>query len=317
VPDGHAAMIVTAAGKVQALLDIPIAPLLETKTKLGRAKIMAMARRITRATGGNARFLVVPKGVKLDPWLVRFGIFQDVVSEGGTSMLATVRKRAGNPNLVPIDQIGANARRSARQLYEPSGPGYDAAEPGTRRSRAAEPQQNEAVEGFTPTRRNAADWARGAIAANRPWMLGALTRDQIVDIWGRDLPQIVDFDRTVQAMDADRASIAQAADEIVERWRKLPSRQSDALADIMHSATLAGFDPDTMNATQPEHDQILADWNALSDEAQAVYREARDTHRATLLAIRNGLADRAERTGSMGRQIADRIRLDFDKFLPD
>ena len=311
VPDGHAAMIVTAAGKVQALLDVPIAPLQNTKTKLGRAAIMAMARRITRATGGNARFLVVPKGVKLDPWLVRFGVFQDIVSETGNSMLATVRKRAGNPNLVPIDQIGQNARRSARQLYEPAGPGYDAA-PDTRRSRAAEPQQNE---DFTPTRRNAADWARGAIAANRPWMLGALTRDQIVDIWGRDLPQIVEFDRTVQAMDADRASIAQAADEIVERWRKLPSKQADALADIMHSATLAGFDPDTMNATQPEHDQILADWNALSDEAQAVYREARDTHRATLQAIRNGLADRAERTGSMGRQIADRIRLDFDKFL--
>jgi hypothetical protein len=166
-----------------------------------------------------------------------------------------------------------------------------------------------------PQRRSIADWARGTLAANRPWMLGALTRDQIVDIWGRDLPQIIDFDRTVQAMDTDRASIAQAADEIVERWRKLPSKQADALADIMHSATLAGFDPDTMNATQPEHGQILADWNALSDEAHAVYRETRDTHRATLLAIRNGLADRAERTGSMGRQIADRIRLDFDRFL--
>lgn len=317
VPDGHAAMVVTAAGKVQALLDVPVAPLLDTKSKLGRAKIMAMVRRIARATGGNARYLVVPKGVKLDAWLVRFGVFQDVVSETGTSMLATVRKRAGNPDLVPLDQIGRNAMRNARQIYEPAGPGYDASEPNARRSRAAEPQQAEAVEGFTPERRTAADWARGAIAANRPWMLGALTRDQIVDIWGKDLPQIVDFDRTVQSMDADRASIAQAADEIVERWRRLPSKEADALADIMHAATLAGFDPDTMNATRPEHDQILADWNALSDAAQAVYREARDTHRATLQAIRNGLADRAERAGSMGRQIADRIRLEFDQFLSD
>lgn len=317
VPDGHAAMIVTAAGKTQALLDVPIAPLLDTKTKLGRAKIMAMVRRIARATGGDSRYLVAPLSAKLDPWLVRFGVFQDVVSETGTSMLATVRKRAGNPDLVPLDQIGRNAMRNARQIYEPAGPGYDATESGTRQSRAAEPQQAEAVERFTPERRTAADWARGAIAANRPWMLGALTRDQIVDIWGKDLPQIVDFDRTVQSMDADRASIAQAADEIVERWRRLPSREADALGDLMHAATLAGFDPDTMNSTQPEHDQILADWNGLSDAAQSVYREARDTHRATLQAIRNGLADRAERTGSMGRQIADRIRLDFDQFLSD
>ncbi|MBL8461998.1 MAG: PLxRFG domain-containing protein [Thauera sp.] len=317
VPGGHAAMIVASNGKVQALLDVPVAPLLDTKSKLGRAKIMAMVRRITRATGGDARYMVVPKGVKLDAWLVRFGIFQDIVTETGVSMLATVRKRAGNPDLVPLDQIARNSRSGPRQIYEARAAGYAAAEPGTRRSRAAEPQQAEVVEGFTPERRNAADWARGAIAANRPWMLGALTRDQIVDIWGKDLPQIVDFDRTVQSMDADRASIAQAADEIVERWRRLPSKEADALADVMHAATLAQFDPDVMNAIQPEHDQILADWNGLSDAAQAVYREARDTHRATLQAIRNGLADRAERTGSMGRQIADRIRLDFDKFLRD
>lgn len=312
VPDGHAAMILTTSGKVQALLDVPVAALLDTKTKLGRAKIAAMVRRIARTTGADSRFIVVPKGVKLDTWLVRYGVFQDVVSETGTSMLSTVRKRF--EGFQPVDRIGGVVTRAPHQLYEPEGPGYNAAEPGTRRSRTAEaagPYQDDAA----PQRRSVADWVRGALAANRPWMLGALTRDQIVDIWGKDLPQIVEFDRTVQAMDADRASIAQAADAIVEHWRKLPSTQADALADIMHAATLAGFDPDTMNATEPAHDQILADFEALSDEAQAVYREARDTHRVTLEAIRNGLAERAARTGSMGRQIADRIRLDFDKYL--
>lgn len=317
IPGGHAAMVITTGGTVQALLDVPIAPLQNTKTKLGRAAIMAMARRITRATGGDSRYLVVPKGVKLDPWLVRFGIFQDVVSETGTSMLATVRKRAGNPNLVPLDQIGRNAGRRARQLYEPAGPGYDAAAPGTRRGRAAEPQQVEAVEDFTPERATVGEWIAHQLKQNRGWAMGALTRDQIADIYGESMPAVEQFDRTVQAMDLVRNRMAEQADALIERWRKLPSAEADRLADVMHAATLAQFDPAEMNATTPEEQQIAADFDALSMPAQAAYRDVRDQYRATLINIRESLASRAERTGSNGRAIADEIRLKFDRYLSE
>lgn len=317
IDGGHAAMIVTAAGKVQALLDIPIAPLQNTKTKLGRAAIMAMARRITRATGGNARYLVVPKGVKLDPWLVRFGIFQDVVSETGTSMLATVRKRAGNPDLVPLDQIGQNAMRNARQVYEPQAAGYDAAEPNTRRSRAAEPQQADVVEDFAPERATVKEWIAHQLKQNRGWAMGALTRDQLADIYGDSMPAVEQFDRTVQAMDLVRNRMTEQADALIERWRKLPSAEADRLADVMHAATLAQFDPAEMNATTPEEQQIAADFDALSMPAQAVYRDVRDQYRATLINIRDSLAGRAERTGSTGRAIADEIRLKFDRYLSE
>lgn len=317
LPGGHAAMIVTSEGRVQALLDVPVAPLLDTKTKLGRAKIMAMVRRIARATGGESRFLVTPKGVKLDPWLIRFGVFQDVVSENGTSMLATVRKRAGNPDLVPLDQIARNAGRSARLLYEPSGPGYDAAEPGTRRSRAAEPQQTEAIEDFTPERATVGEWIAHQLRQHRGWAMGALTRDQLADIYGNSMPAVEQFDRTVQAMDLVRNRMMEQADALVERWRKLPSKEADRLADVMHAATLAQFDPAEMNATTPEEQQIASDFDALSMPAQEVYRDVRDQYRATLIAIRDSLAGRAERTGSTGRAIADEIRLKFDRYLSE
>jgi len=319
IPGGHAAMVVTSEGKVQALLDVPVAPLLETKTKLGRAKIMAMVRRIARATGGESRFLVTPKGVKLDPWLIRFGVFQDVVSENGTSMLATVRKRAGNPDLVPLDQIARNAGRSARLLYEPAGPGYDAAEPGTRRGRAAEPQQNGAVEieDFTPERATVGEWIAHQLKQNRGWAMGALTRDQIADIYGDAMPAVEQFDRTVQQMDLVRNRMMEQADALVERWRKLPSKEADRLADVMHAATLAQFDPAEMNATTPEEQQIAADFDELSMPAQEVYRDVRDQYRNTLINIRDSLAGRAERTGSPGRAIADEIRLKFDRYLSE
>ncbi|HRO36696.1 PLxRFG domain-containing protein [Thauera sp.] len=317
VPEGHAAMIVTSNGKVQALLDVPVAPLLDTKSKLGRAKISAMVRRIVRATGGDSRYLVTPKGAKLDRWLVRHGVFDDVVSETGTSMLAAVRKWHGDPDWIPTDQIGQRAGRRARQLYEPAaGPGYDAA-PDTRRNRAAEPQQNEAVEDFTPERATVGEWIAHQLKQNRGWAMGALTRDQIADIYGDAMPAVEQFDRTVQAMDLVRNRMMEQADALVERWRKLPSAEADRLADVMHAATLAQFDPAEMNATTPEEQQIAADFDALSMPAQEVYRDVRDQYRNTLINIRDSLAGRAERTGSTGRAIADEIRLKFDRYLQD
>jgi hypothetical protein len=202
-------------------------------------------------------------------------------------------------------------------LYEPSAPAYDAAEPGTRRSRAAESQQAEAVEDFTPERATVGEWIAHQLKQNRGWAMGALTRDQIADIYGDSMPAVEQFDRTVQAMDLVRNRMAEQADALIERWRKLPSAEADRLADVMHGATLAQFDPATMNATTQEEQQIAADFDALSMPAQEVYRDVRDQYRATLINIRDSLAGRAERTGSTGRAIADEIRLKFDRYLQD
>jgi len=170
---------------------------------------------------------------------------------------------------------------------------------------------------FTPERATVKDWIAHQLKQNRGWAMGALTRDQLADIYGDAMPAVEQFDRVVQQMDLVRNRMAEKADALIERWRKLPSAEADRLADVMHAATLAQFDPAEMNATTADEQQIAADFDALSADARQVYRDVRDQYRDTLTNIRDSLAGRAERTGSTGRAIADEIRLRFDGYLSE
>jgi len=169
-----------------------------------------------------------------------------------------------------------------------------------------------------PEKLTVRDWIGHHLANQRSWALGALTRDQLADIYGKEMPEVADFDHVVQEMDQARNIIAEKADAIIERWRKLPAKTADALAGIMHSATLEQFDPDlkTRDEVQtPEQSILVKDWAALSPEAKQVYRDVRDRYQATLVQLRNGLSKRAERTGAMAT--AAEIRLQFDKYLAE
>lgn len=162
------------------------------------------------------------------------------------------------------------------------------------------------------------DWLGHQLSNHRSWALGALTRDQLADIYGERMPEVAMFDRVVQEMDQARNIIAEQADAIIERWRKLKAPEADRLADLMHQATLAQFDPDTaMAAESPEQAELLANWETLSPEAQQLYRDVRDQYAATLAKLRNGLSKRAERAGTNGQRIAAEIRLQFDKYLAE
>lgn len=158
------------------------------------------------------------------------------------------------------------------------------------------------------------DWLTHQLANQRSWALGALTRDQLADIYGREMPEVAEFDRVVQEMDQARNIVAEQADALIERWRKLPSKMADALADVMHLATLEQFDPDTKTreAVQtPEQSILVTEWGNLSPDAQQIYRDVRDQYQATLVKLRNGLAKRAD------TQTAAAIRLEFDKYLAE
>ncbi len=156
------------------------------------------------------------------------------------------------------------------------------------------------------------NWLSHQLTNHRSWALGALTRDQLADIYGKDMPEVADFDRVVQQMDQARNIVAEQADAIVERWRKLPAKVADSLADIMHTATLEQFDPDTKTDVQtPEQSIVKKDWAALPEYAKQLYRDVRDQYQATLVKLRNGLAKRAD------TQTAVAIRLEFDKYLAE
>jgi len=128
--------------------------------------------------------------------------------------------------------------------------------------------------------------------------LQALGRRQIVDVYGDLLPQLRDYDDIAQQLEAEKNEGAAEADGLADRWGRLTDER--ALADVMHDATLAKWDPDTSMAPvglmTPEMRNLLDRFNALTPQAKAVYRDARDAYRAHYEKVKNEIKARIRRS---------------------
>lgn len=128
--------------------------------------------------------------------------------------------------------------------------------------------------------------------------LQALGRRQIVDVYGDLLPQLRDYDDIAQQLEAEKNEGAAEADGLADRWGRLTDER--ALADVMHDATLAGWDPDTsrvpVGLMTPEMRNLLDRFNALTPQAKAVYRDARDAYRAHYEKVKNEITARIRRS---------------------
>ncbi|THF64255.1 PLxRFG domain-containing protein [Pseudothauera rhizosphaerae] len=293
VPNGHATIITTdAKGRVQLLVDLPAA-LLKDATQKGITRLKAVVRRAARETGsGGRRFLVLPEDGEVSDFvtLMQEGVFSDVVQADGFSLM-DAGVLAG-PDFM-------KGRLKSMPVREEGTPYADSP---------------------APPRLTPAEWAAHALRTNRGWALGALTRDQITDIWGKTMPGVRRFDEVVRQMDTVRQRNAERADALIERWRQLPSTVSDRMSDLMHRATLAKYDPaEHKDSLLPpgELQDMQKLWDSLPEAAKTLYRDVRNTYRDTLLAIRDGLADRAENAGTNGARVAAQIRLEFDNYLKD
>ena len=119
-----------------------------------------------------------------------------------------------------------------------------------------------------------ADW-RGAL-------LGALSRQQLVELASRLLPQAKVFEEAARQMDADKTKMQQESAVVSERWldfaRKAGQKVADALAALMHDSTTSGIDPSKPDAGKHGYRELRARFEALPPEAQALYEEVRDTY---------------------------------------
>lgn len=318
IPGGHATLVLTGSdGRVSLLLDLPAA-MLDDASPEGLGKVKGVMRALARESGsGGHRFIVLPAGAQTNVAmgeLIRFGVVSDVVTAAGDSMRMKGTPWGGNF----LDGRDAKVMR----ISDEASP-YTVAEDAPdryARDTAGAPQAQADPGALPPAPRlTPAEWIGHALRTNRGWAMGALTRDQITDIWGDSMPGVRRFDEVVREMDTVRQRIAERADVILERWRELPSEVADRVSDLMHRATLAQFDPDAhrAGALNTEQADMLRMWKALLPEAQSLYRDVRDTYRETLLSIRDGLANRAESAGTNGARIAAQIRLEFDKYLKD
>ncbi len=169
------------------------------------------------------------------------------------------------------------------------------------------------------------DRIRSVVDKSRPFWLGALTRDQIADIYGKEIPQIKSYDTLTRAMENQRSGMAQKADELYQEWSQLPTEVNDRLAKIMLDATVNQVHPDREDppaiATEEQrqaHARVRAAYKLMPKEGKAMYAKVRDAHAATLQELKAALEGRIDRAMANGQEkaamLAD-IRKRFDQYL--
>ena len=167
------------------------------------------------------------------------------------------------------------------------------------------------------------DRIRGVTDKAREFWLGALTRDQIADVYGGQVPQVREYDGLVRSMENERSSLAQRADDLYQRWAKLDAETNDKLGRIMLDATTEQVNPDSDDAPADKtkvqiHAKLRAQFKLLPREAQAMYREVRDFHSGVLKDIKNALIGRIERQVAAGAERAallSKVQQQFDQYL--
>lgn len=148
-----------------------------------------------------------------------------------------------------------------------------------------------------------------------------LSRMQITDIYKKILPQLSVYNDLVHQMDADKNDIAAEADNIVREWSKLNKKikpndpasktEEEALADVMHEATLAQIDPAKpyqQGDNKVKYQQLLKNYNNLSPEAQVMYKKARNAYSKHYAKIREAVRERILRSALSSEKKADLLK---------
>ncbi|WP_180182731.1 PLxRFG domain-containing protein [Acinetobacter sp. YH01020] len=148
-----------------------------------------------------------------------------------------------------------------------------------------------------------------------------LSRMQITDIYKKILPQLSVYNDLVHQMDADKNDIAAHADNIVREWAKLNKRidkndpnsktEEEALADLMHEATLAQIDPAKPYQSGDDkikYQQLYKAYNALSPEARTMYKKARDAYSGHYAKVREAVRERILRSALSSERKADLLK---------
>ena len=168
------------------------------------------------------------------------------------------------------------------------------------------------------------------LAHYRGMGMQALGRRQIVDLYGDMLPELKQYDKLVQRMDADKNESGADADKLVNEWAKLDERSTlglgaakqpgmeRKLAELMHDATLAQIDPEKplqSGDNSDTHKALAARFAALTPKAQEVYRTARDMYAAHFKKVQAELQARIQRSGMDEKSKAKMIaKMDADLF---
>ena len=156
------------------------------------------------------------------------------------------------------------------------------------------------------------------------WLLGLFQRNHIIDMYGKDLPELAKYKELTREREAYVQNKAQEADTLYKEYRsKINSQVAAQLADVQTAATVAEYEPDAkgQNHEKPinaEQQNLVEQFKALPLAAKEVYRSQRDTYRATVMARKQAIADRINehvQDVKTRRQILDEIDNEFSRLL--
>ncbi|MFW2076590.1 PLxRFG domain-containing protein [Acinetobacter sp. ULE_I010] len=139
--------------------------------------------------------------------------------------------------------------------------------------------------------------------------LGLLSRRHLTEVYGKLLPQLNKYNELAAQMDADKNDIAADADNIVREWSKL--KDEEALANVMHDATLAQIDPAKayqQGDNKVKYQQLLHAYNNLSPEAKAMYKKARNAYSGHYSKVREAIRERILRSALSSQKKADLLK---------
>ncbi|WP_336171635.1 PLxRFG domain-containing protein [Acinetobacter ursingii] len=139
--------------------------------------------------------------------------------------------------------------------------------------------------------------------------LGFLSRRHLTEVYGKLLPQLNKYNELAAQMDADKNDIAANADNIVREWSKL--KDEEALANVMHDATLAQIDPAKpyqQGDNKVKYQQLIHAYNNLSPEAQAMYKKARNAYSGHYAKVREAIRERILRSALSSQKKADLLK---------
>ncbi|MEG2266072.1 MAG: PLxRFG domain-containing protein, partial [Acinetobacter sp.] len=148
--------------------------------------------------------------------------------------------------------------------------------------------------------------------------LQALSRRQIMDVYGKLLPQLHRYNHIVELMDADATETSVNADNIVNEWADLKDEQQ--LAELMHEATLAKIDPakpfvSGSGTSISKYAQLRKAYDALTPEAQAMYVKARDAYTKHYADVHQAIKERILRSELSNQKKTDLLKQMDDNFF--
>lgn len=175
------------------------------------------------------------------------------------------------------------------------------------------------------TRENIVSRLRGVITDNKSSILATVPLNYFPELAGDKLPAINDYLLIKRKMDAYRSGRHDAAAEVMDRWRKYISTgflavdksKSQALADLMHDATLAGIDPALTTEEErakPGYERLRKRFTSIAPIGQKLFADVRDAYREQADELDRLLLDNVRKAQEMAKQQAER---EFEARLAD